>query len=153
MRNFKDFTRAIAGIASALKGINTIVDDIPVPGGGGGSSYDITTTEADTGIKFGDKAVFVKSVHFDSWSTSLNTSQSSKDIGVAVDSIINAFVLCERATDGDGQTQKILSPVIIYHNRRGQPSDTTINFEGTKNDATGAGKPYDLIIYYTKLSE
>lgn len=33
MRNFKDFTRAIAGIASALKGINTVVDDIPVPGG------------------------------------------------------------------------------------------------------------------------
>lgn len=38
MSNFKDFTRAIAGIASALKGINTVVDDIPVPGSGGSSS-------------------------------------------------------------------------------------------------------------------
>ena len=31
MRNFKDFTRAIAGIANALKGIKTVIDNIPVP--------------------------------------------------------------------------------------------------------------------------
>ena len=45
MSNFKDFTRAIAGIASALKGINTVVDDIPVPGSGGGSSINYKIDE------------------------------------------------------------------------------------------------------------
>ena len=47
MRNFKDFTRAVAGIASALKGINTVVDDIPVPepGGGGSTAWTLATTD------------------------------------------------------------------------------------------------------------
>lgn len=47
MSNFKDFTRAIAGIASALKGINTVVDDIPVPepGGGGSTAWTLATTD------------------------------------------------------------------------------------------------------------
>ena len=44
MSNFKDFTRAIAGIAAALKGINTVVDDIPVPGSGGSSEWTFSTT-------------------------------------------------------------------------------------------------------------
>ena len=48
MSNFKDFTRAIAGIASALKGINTVVDDIPVPASGGGG-IDITSELAQIG--------------------------------------------------------------------------------------------------------
>lgn len=53
MSNFKDFTRAIAGIASALKGINTVVDDIPVPGSGAGG-IDYSETEQDTGLKWID---------------------------------------------------------------------------------------------------
>ena len=39
MRNFKDFTRAIAGIATSLKNINTVVEAIPVSSGGTEVSY------------------------------------------------------------------------------------------------------------------
>ena len=149
MSNFKDFTRAIAGIASALKGINTVVDSIPVPGESGGS-YDITETEVDTGLKYESAVVYAKRVHFASWSGNMNTSQSSKDIGVAVNHIISLFVEAERATDSAGQTQKVSFPVCAYFDRREQPTDTTINYTGLYNDSSISGKPYDLIIYYTK---
>lgn len=62
MRNFKDFTRAIAGIATALNGINTVVDDIPVPTPSSGG-VDYSETEQDTGIKWLDgKTIYCKTL-------------------------------------------------------------------------------------------
>lgn len=74
MRNFKDFTRAIAGIATTLKGINTIVDAIPVPGGGGTGVLDYSFDEQDTGRKWVDgKTIYSKTIYNpDSTSTQFN---------------------------------------------------------------------------------
>lgn len=77
MSNFKDFTRAIAGIASALKGINTVVDDIPVPGGGGGS-VDYSTDEIKTGEKWIDgKEIYRVVLHADDTGNTSNFSASA----------------------------------------------------------------------------
>lgn len=76
MRNFKDFTRAIAGIASALKGINTVVDDIPVPGSGGGG-IDITSELAQIGTYNGQPLYAISYEDDTTFSSSGSSNQTA----------------------------------------------------------------------------
>lgn len=152
MRNFKDFTRAIAGIATALKSINTVVDDIPVPGGGGGG-IDISAEETVIGTYKG-QPLYARVFEDSTFNT--GTSVQSK----TVDSTMNFndhFIVSTDITCHPGQSMAEYSLPAVGSN---QPikdawvslgSDLKINAIGN-----GAGV-YNInitaIVYYIKKSE
>lgn len=139
MSNFKDFTRAIAGIASALKGINTVVEDIPVPGGAGGIDY--SETEQDTGIKWTDGTpVYQKTFIIDSLPAS-NTQipHGIDNFGI----LINAEGSVEQADTFNLYLPSRICEIYV------SPTNLAIVYQGS----VITGRPAQVTLYYTKTSE
>ncbi len=156
MSNFKDFTRAIAGIASALKGINTVVDDIPVPGGTGGISY--STDEQDTGLTWIDgRPIYQKT--YAVTSPSGNTATNLIDItSESIDVIVeDALTLTASWTSG-GQTlgynstgtgnPTVAGQLVYKFNPNSDGKDYVTVTLGS--DTTYRSKPMYLTIRYVK---
>ena len=146
MRNFKDFTRAIAGIASALKGINTVVDGIPVPGGGAGG-IDFSTTEQDTGLKWVNGEPIYQ-ITFSGTTPNAATGAVDFPEGLTMETPIETLGFAG-PIDADRETYMPLDckGLTVYI----QTDEAKIYFDS--QDANFRNKPFHITIRYTKPSE
>ena len=136
MRNLNDFVRALGGIHNVLYGIAGKIDLIPVPGGGS-SSDDYSTTERQVGTWLdGETPVYEISLAGDS----LPASNTSIALPEGADMLISVT----------GSVKKTDNYWLAGPDKFMEAYLKDGDFRWVYSDATMTGRPYAIVIRYTK---